>query len=404
MNTDEVGKRLDAAVERHRDALCELARAIFADPELAFAEHRAADRITSLLERHGALVERPFGGLQTSFFARAGAASGPRVAICAEYDALPEIGHACGHNLIAAGAVGAWLALHDLEAELPGSVELIGTPAEEGGGGKIRLIEAGAFRGVAAAMMFHPFDRDVLIHPCLATSWLELVFHGRPSHAAMAPSGGRSALTACMDTFRLIDGQRIHFADGVRVHGIITQGGDAVNIIVERAAAEFSVRARTRSELDAVLEVVERCARGAAMASSVEIEINARQGYLDMRNNVPLAHRFGEHLRALGRAPRERDPSVGSGSTDMGDVSHEVPSIHPWLAICDPGETTCHQRAFAACAHSERGLETMLVAAKSMARTALDVLSDGALLEQARSFFEGSAPHAGEPGAPSARK
>jgi amidohydrolase len=386
----KLAEQIDEQVEAHRGELCQLARDIHADPELAFEEHRAVARIAALLERHGCAVERNFGGLDTSFRARLGDGSAPRVAILAEYDALPEVGHACGHNLIAAGAVGAWLALHALAAHVDGTVELIGTPAEEGGGGKIKLIEAGAFDGVDTAMMFHPFDRDVLMHPCLATLWLEFSFLGKPSHAAIAPHEGKSALTACMDTFRLVDGQRVHFRDGVRVHGYIKHGGDAVNIIPERAECEFSVRAPTVAELDGLRAVVERCARGAAMASDVEVVITCRQGYRDMRNNAPLATRFGAHLRSLGREPRKTDPSVGSGSTDMGDVSHRVPSIHAWLAICDEGETTCHQRAFAQCAKSEAGMETMIVAAKSLARTAADVVEDEPLRRELREFFASS--------------
>jgi amidohydrolase len=271
---------------------------------------------------------------------------------------------------------------------IAGTVDLVGTPAEERGGGKIRLLEAGVFAGVDAAMMFHPFDRDVLMHPALALMRIELTFQGAPSHAAIAPGEGKSALTACMDTFRLVDGQRIHMPDGSRVHGIIRHGGDAVNIIPERAVADFNVRAPRRADLPQLRAVVERCARGAAIASDVEVTISVQQGYSDMRNNAPLAQRFGEHLAALGRHPVDRDPNVGAGSTDMGDVSHVVPAIHPWLAICDAGVTTCHQRAFAACARDERGLETMVVAAKALARTAADVLADGALRERARREFE----------------
>ena len=384
MTSETIDERVDALAAD----LTALARGIHDEPELAFDEHRAVARISALLQARGAAVEHPFGGLDTSFRARLGDGTGPHVAILAEYDALPEIGHACGHNLIAAGAVGAWLALSEIGAALGGTIDLIGTPAEEGGGGKIKLLEAGAFEGVDAAMMFHPFDRDLLMHPCLATTWLELVFAGKPSHAAIAPQEGRSALTACMDTFRLIDGQRVHLADGVRVHGIITDGGQAVNIIPERAACEFSVRAPRAADIEAVAAIVERCARGAATASDVDVKITARQGYLDMRNNAPLAQRFGEHLTALGRAPRWIDPNVGSGSTDMGDVSHVVPAIHPWLAICNEGETTCHQHAFAGCARSDRGMDTMLVAAKSMARTAHDIVSDDSLRSSARDHFE----------------
>jgi metal-dependent amidase/aminoacylase/carboxypeptidase family protein len=190
-----------------------------------------------------------------------------------------------------------------------------------------------------------------------------------------------------MDTFRLIDGQRVHFKDGVRVHGVIKKAGDAVNIIPERAECEFSVRAKDLVELERVRAIVERCAKGAAMASGVELEIKEREGYKDLVNNLPLARRFGDKLRALGRAPAEKDDEVGAGSTDMGDISHAVPSIHPWIAICDKGETTCHQHAFAACAGSERGSDAMLVAAKAMALTAADVLCDPQLLADLKAAF-----------------
>src|SRR5690606_29360824 len=190
---------LDRAVDELSPELEALARRIHEHPELAFEEHRASAWIAELLEQKGLRVERALGGLATAFRARIGARSGPTVAILAEYDALPEIGHACGHNLIASGAVGAFLALSRVADALPGAVTLIGTPAEEGGGGKIRLLEAGAFEGVEAAMMYHPYDRDILAHPALANRRYLFTFHGAPAHAAMAPWDGRSALTACLE-------------------------------------------------------------------------------------------------------------------------------------------------------------------------------------------------------------
>lgn len=384
---------LDAAVDALRPALVSLADRLHAHPELAFEEHQAATWISEQLREAGVAVERPLGGLETAFRARIGGATGPRVAILAEYDALPEIGHACGHNLIAAGALGAFLALARSAAQLPrgGSVELIGTPAEEGGGGKIRLLEAGVFDGVAAALMYHPADRDLLVHPALATTRLCFTFRGAPAHAAIAPWDGQSALTACLDTFRSIDSQRVHFRDGVRVHGIVTDGGQAVNVIPERAACLFQVRATTQRELDRVRGIVERCARGAALASGVEVAIEERRGYRSLRNNLTLARRFGGALAALGRTAVETDPSLGSGSTDMGDISHAVPSIHPYLAICDRGHALCHQRAFAACAGSARGHETLLVAAKALARTVAELLEEPELLAQVRQEFDASA-------------
>jgi amidohydrolase len=379
--------RIPADVDQLAPTLREVSSKIHAHPELRFEEHRAAAWLSEAAEGAGVTVERPLGGLSTAFRARIGSGAGPRVAILAEYDALPEIGHACGHNLIAAGALGAFLALAAQRDSIGGTVELIGTPAEEGGGGKIRLLEAGVFAGVDAAMMFHPFDRDLLAHFALANVWIEMRFSGKPSHAALAPWEGQSALTACMDTFRLIDGQRVHFRDGVRVHGYIQNGGQAVNIIPETAQAEFSVRARDVTELARVIAIVERCARGAAMASGVEVSLRVREGYKDLVNNLAMARRFGAHLESLGRTPAETDDTVGAGSTDMGDISHAVPSIHPWIAICNRGETTCHQHAFQICAGSERGVLGMLNAAKAMALTAADLLNDAALREAVRAEF-----------------
>ena len=241
-------------------------------------------------------------------------------------------------------------------------------------------------------MMFHPFDRDLLAHVALASVWLEMHFQGTPSHAALAPWDGASALTACLETFRLIDAQRVHFRDGVRVHGFVTNGGQAVNIIPEHAACEFSVRARDGAELERVRAIVERCARGAALACGVEVDDRRmREGYRDMVNNMRSRAASARTSRALGRHARRDRRRVGAGSTDMGDVSHAVPSIHPWLAICDEGETTCHQHAFAACAASERGSQAMLVAAKAMALTAADVLADAGLRAAIRQEFQARA-------------
>ena len=285
--------------------------------------------------------------------------------------------------------MGAFLAGAEAAGQLQqGQVVLLGTPAEEGGGGKIRMLERGAFAGVDAAMMFHPFDRDLTAHTALASSWLSLRFRGTPAHAALAPHAGTSALTACMDTFRLVDGQRMGFRDGVRVHGYITDGGQAVNVVVERAACEFNVRSRDGAELKRVQAIVERCARAAAMASDVQVEITTAPGYQDMRNNLPLARCFGRHLGALGRPSRERDESAGAGSTDMGDVSHALPAIHPWLAITGEGTSTCHERAFAEAAVGDQAWVTVSHAAKAMARTALDFLTDAALRAEVKAAWQ----------------
>jgi amidohydrolase len=383
--------RLDVEVDSLQPLLIGLADRLHAHPELAFEEHQAAAWITEHLRAEGHQVECALGGVATAFRAQIGAGA-PHIAILAEYDALPEIGHACGHNLIAAGALGGFLALarvlRQLPARLPGRVDLVGTPAEEGGGGKIRLLEAGVFQGVDAAMMYHPYDRDLLTNRALATTKLVFSFHGAPAHAAIAPWDGQSALTACLETFRLIDAQRVHFRDGVRVHGIVTDGGQAVNVIPERAECIFQLRAPELEELQRIRAIAERCARGAALACGVQVQLTERQGYQSLRNNLTLARRFGAALAALGRNAVEADASAGAGSTDMGDVSQVVPAIHPYLAICDQGHALCHQHAFAECARSERGHDTALVAAKALARTAAELLEDAALVAAVKAEFQ----------------
>ena len=380
-------KALDLCADEFSQELSALSLRIHAHPELCFEERQAAAWLAECLERQlGIRVERGVGGLETAFRARVGAGS-PKIAILAEYDALPEIGHACGHNLIAGSAVGAFLALARQAPHLLGSVEIIGTPAEEGGGGKIKLMQAGVFEGVDAAMMLHPFDRDILAHPALCSMRIAMSYEGVPAHAAAAPFAGKSALTACMETFRLIDSQRVHFRDGTRVHGIITNGGQAVNVIVEHAASEFTLRAQTSAELERVKAIVLRCARGAALACDVAVSFQEKIGYREMKNNLTMARRFGAALETLGRNARETDARVGAGSTDMGDLSLSLPSIHPYLAICDEGESLCHEHRFADCAASERGMSTMLVAAKAMARTALDLLEEPKLLAEVKREF-----------------
>jgi amidohydrolase len=381
---------IDARIDRERDALAKLARDIHAHPELRFEEHEAAKNIADYLERIGFQVERGVAGMPTAFRARAGKSGGPRVAVLAEYDALPEIGHACGHNLIAAGGVGAFIGAAEVAERIGGEVVLLGTPAEEGGGGKIKLIEAGAFEGACAAMMFHPFDRDILSHPFLALCTYAFRYAGKASHAAAAPHDGKNALVACMDTFRLVDSQRPTFRDGVRVHGIIRDGGgQASNVIPETAAAEIVVRALDDVEHARVRVIVERCARAAAMASDVELSFEVHEGYRSMNVNRTIAKLFGTHCEALGRTVKETDPTAGTGSTDMGDVSHVVPSIHPMLGIVDEGTTTIHQRDFATAAASDRGVGTALLAAKAMARTAAQIMSDASLRERMRAEFAG---------------
>jgi metal-dependent amidase/aminoacylase/carboxypeptidase family protein len=219
-------------------------------------------------------------------------------------------------------------------------------------------------------------------------SRMDMTFRGKPAHAAAAPWDGSSALRAVIHTFNLIDSARVHLRDGARVHGIITDGGQAVNIIPERAAAAFSVRAPTAAYLQTVMAEVRRAAEAAALGTGTTVEIVEGQGYRDMRNNQPLARRFGDKLAALGVPFAETDPRIGIGSTDMGDVSYEVPAIHPYMGICAPGEAFPHQHGFAARAASPPAMEAMRAAAKAMALLSWDVFHDPELLQNARAAFD----------------
>ena len=369
-----VSEQILHAIDTAAEQLIDVSHQIHDTPELRFEERFAAQTLTQALASFNIPAQQPVGGLETAFRAEFGGREEPKVAILAEYDALPN-GHACGHNLIAGAALGAAVGLAAVRTQLPGQVVLLGTPGEEGGGGKVILIEQGAFTDIDAAMMFHPFDRTILVNPALANQYLTLTFHGKNSHAAAAPWDGYSALSGVIQTFNLIDNARIHFRDGTRIHGIITEGGKAVNVIPQIAQAMFSVRAFQADYLAQVSERVIKCAEAAAIATGTRVEVNVRRGYKDMRDNLTLVRRFGEHLQALGVSVQERDPSAGFGSTDMGDVSHVVPAIHPYLAICDIGDTMCHQDAFVERAASQRGYQTMLSAAKAMALTTYELLT-----------------------------
>lgn len=384
MSTQEhILQAIDAAAER----LIEVSRQIHHTPELRFEEHCAAKLLTDTLASFDLTPEQPVGGLDTAFRAEIGRGQAPKVAILAEYDALPN-GHACGHNLIAGAALGAAVGLGAVRHQLPGSAVILGTPAEEGGGGKVILLEQGAFADLDAAMMFHPFDRTMLVNPALANQFVTLTFHGKNSHAAAAPWDGYSALSGVIQTFNLIDNARLHFRDGTRIHGIITDGGQAVNIIPQTAQAMFSVRAFRADYLQQVVERLQQCAEAAALATGTRVETEVRRGYRDMRDNLTMARRFGDHLQALGVEVRERDPSAGFGSTDMGDVSYAVPAIHPYLGICDIGEAMCHQDAFVQHADSARGYQAMLQAAKAMALTTYDLLTQPEMLAAAKAEWQ----------------
>lgn len=375
-----------AAIDAAAPELIAMAKRIHAAPEVAFQEVQAAQWLSGLLESKGFRVQRGVADLPTAFRAEApGKGTGPAVAFLAEYDALPEIGHACGHNLICTAALGAGIGLAAVRAGIPGTVLVLGTPAEEGGGGKVIMLERGAFAGVDAAMMFHPASYTLTDRPSLASWRLKVKFLGRAAHAAAEPEEGINALDAMVQLFVNIGLLRQQLREDVRVHGIITYGGAAPNIIPDRAEATFSVRATDTEHARGVLEKVINCGRAAATATGATLEVQTKKGYDAIRPNGALARAFAGHLERLGW-PLDPQPERNKmGSTDMGDVSQKMPAIHPYLMI--GRDITGHTIEFREAALSEQGFAAMVTAAKAMALTGLDVLTQPALLEEVRSEF-----------------
>jgi amidohydrolase len=378
-----------ATVDALREPLLAISHEIHAHPELAFEEFRASRLLCDALEKAGLAVERGAFGLETAFAVEFGPPGGPCVALLAEYDALPEIGHSCGHNLIATAALGAGLALFELGAGLPGRVRLLGTPAEERGGGKERMARRGAFEGVDAAMMVHPAGVDLATMPCLAIAELDATYRGRAAHASAMAHRGVNALDALVLAYQAVGALRQHIQSTERVHGIITDGGSAPNIVPERAAGRFYVRAKDAADLEALKLRVAACFESGARATGAELDLRwGEVDYLDLQTSWPLAQAYQRNAESLGRRffPVEKLPASASGSTDMGNVSHLVPSIHPTIAAA-PAHVTIHNAEFASWACSELGDRAALDGAKALAMTALDFFTDLGLRTATREAF-----------------
>ncbi|MCL4459709.1 MAG: M20 family metallopeptidase [Chloroflexi bacterium] len=381
-------KQLLAEVDRLAPRLIALSHEIHAHPELKFEEVRAANLLSTELETAGFIVRRGVAGLATAFIGTAqGSAPGPNVALLGEYDALPEIGHGCGHNLIGVISLGAALALKKVLPSLAGRVTYLGTPAEEGGAGKALMVKADLFADVAAAMLVHPAGITAVESSSLASIRVEFTFKGKPAHAAASPEEGISALDALLQTFNNINALRQFLRDDVRIHGIITKGGVAPHIVPDHTEAEFRVRAADTNYMLETLEKVKRCAEAGALATGATVSIRTSEHpIMEMRSNRALAKAFTASYAALGIATDESGRKK-MGSTDMGNVSHVVPAIHPRVAIGSPGLVS-HTPEFAAAADSETGHQAMLLAAKAMALTTLDLLTKPGLLAEIREEFE----------------
>jgi len=377
-----------ASVVAQQDTLVELSARIHAAPELKFEEHHAAMWLTEYLERAGFAVERGAYGLPTAFAARLGNGE-PRVAILCEYDALPGIGHACGHNIIAAAGAGAGGGLASVLRETGGSLVILGTPAEEGGGGKIILAKRGAFDGVDAAMMVHPAGVDLPGMQVLAVSQVEVEYVGRAAHASAFPHRGVNALDALITAYSAVAQLRQHIRATERIHGIITDGGQAPNIVPERAAGLFYIRAATQRHLEKLKERVVACFRAGALASGAQLNMQTiGEDYSDMLSNQPLAAAYAANMGALGRTLGDpaNIPAGVAGSTDMGNVSKLLPAIHPMIAA-SPASVPLHSTEFAKWAGSESGERAVIDGAQALAMTAVDVFCRSDLRAAMRSAF-----------------
>ncbi len=376
--------RLAAAVAQVTPHALELSHRVHANPEIAFEERQASAWTAELLEGHGFEITRPVGGLETAFVARwPGRAGGPVVAFAGEYDALPEVGHGCGHNLMCSSSAGAAIAAAGvLGHDFDGEIRFIGTPAEEAGNGKVHLIRAGAFDDVDLCLQIHPADNTSSEVICLAITEIGVRFRGKLAHASGDPWLGRNALDAIVLLYTMISQWRQHLKPGERVHGIITHGGAAPNIVPDDTSGRWYLRTPIDEDLQALVDRFGVMAEAAAVAAgcTVEISEDADNRLRTMRNNATLLEVWRRHLADAGLTDGPLDPNAGS--TDMANVSHEVPTIHPYLAIAPEG-TPGHSREFASHAGGPDGDEMLPKAIRVLAATAVELARQPDLVDRA---------------------
>lgn len=359
------------------------------NPELGHEEFKACEILTDTLKQHDFNVEIGICDLPTAFKATFDSGkAGPVIGFMAEYDALPELGHACGHNLIGTMGIAAGIGLSKVLSETGGKVIVYGTPAEETKGGKVTMAEAGIFEELDVAMMVHPLDSYMKSGDSLAMDAIQFEFFGKAAHAAASPHLGINALDAVLQTFNSINALRQHIKSDARIHGVITEGGKAANIVPDYAVAQFYVRAGKREEVNKLVEKVKQCAEGAALQTGATVKSSFYEfSYDDMITNQTLSDLFTKQLVDLGVEPSEiQEQRDGSGSLDMGNVSQVVPSIHPYVKICNEAYA-CHTHEFREAAMSDQGREAMILGAKSMALTGLEILTNKELLAKIKAEF-----------------
>ena len=358
--------------------------------EIAFKEHKSAAMLEDYLEANGFKVERGICQIDTAFRATAGSGE-PRIAFVAEYDALPGVGHGCGHNIIGTAACAAAIVVKGVLNEGGGTVVVMGTPAEEAAGGKVYMISRGAFDGLDCAMMIHPGNRNTAIAYGLACLDLEIEFKGKPAHAAARPEAGINALDAMVAAFANLGLLRQQLRDSARVHGIITDGGQAVNVIPHHTAAKLLIRTEEDDYMDNVLKPkVLACFEGAAVATGCELvhKWGEESRYKTIRTNLAMAQAYQANIEALGREVSVPESKRSMGSTDMGNVSQVMPGIHPTVAIAPP-EIPIHTEEFREYARSDSGHAGLFDGAKALAMTGVDILTDPDLLRRMKEEFAG---------------
>ena len=390
----ELRKEILNEIDQDRMELEELSLKIHDDPEVGFEEFHALEYITEVLKNHGYQVIQGYGGLETSFRAdKEGMEAGPTVAFLAEYDALKGVGHGCGHNLIAACSTGAFLGLASVMEHLRGRVSIIGTPAEEGGAGKVKLLKNGAFDDIDFAMMMHPSSggSNLIGRGGRAACNVKVHFTGKGAHSSV-PKNGINALSAVIHVFQQIDLLRPTFEVQDNINGIISNGGTAANVIPASADCEFCIRADTMKRIEELIEIIKGCVRNSENLIGAKADISQGEISAERYPNRPMCQAFKDNMKSLGIDMSWPDPKKQYGSSDIGNVSIKLPAIHDYLSITDDTSVQAHTVEYAAAAGSKEAFEICLKGAKGLAMTGFDILSNSALQKEIRDFHRQQIP------------
>ncbi|NDF66309.1 MAG: M20 family peptidase [Actinobacteria bacterium] len=384
----ELKKSVCRDIDKRANDLVSISHQIHDKPETNFEEHFAHKILTDYIAEAKLKVTRGAYDLETAFDMRVRGGDGPTVAVLCEYDALPGIGHACGHNIIATAGLGAGLALSAVAEQCGGNLVVMGTPAEEGGGGKIEMARKGAFKDIDAAMMIHPADADLARMNAIAIQNLFVKFHGLAAHAAVSPHKGKNALDAAVLGYMNVAALRQHILPTERIHGIFTNSGEKPNIVPRETEMDWYVRSPTIETLQPLKERVTKCLEGGAMAAGCTVSFDWQKNpFADLVDNIPLLESYVRNAEQFGRKmTTEFLPGTGGGSTDMGNISYLVPSIHPMLQVA-PSGVSLHSAAFAEHTKGEAASQAIVDGAKIMAMTAIDMWLSKPLQQRVKSAF-----------------